>query len=67
MTISSHKYINIKLAADMIPTFDDKIPAILSFIRACKSVVQYEIRVSEILRKPLMQSKRDFLKKLSLG
>ena len=37
MTTSSHRYINIKLAADIIPTFDGKTPPILSFIRACKS------------------------------
>ena len=37
MTTSSHRYINIKLAADMISTFDGKTPLILSFIRACQS------------------------------
>ena len=34
---SSQRYVNIKLAADMVPTFDGKVPPISSFIRACKA------------------------------
>ena len=36
-TSHSRRYISIKLAADMVPTFDGKTPSIASFIRACKS------------------------------
>lgn len=31
------RYISIKIAADMVPTFNGETPPVLSFIRACRS------------------------------